>query len=129
MSVVRKSAHVLFFNQAGQVLLRLRDDRADLPYPNQWDLLGGAVERGETIGEAAVREIKEELDLDVQGLEYFGEYAEGVHNCVFVAPLSRPVEGIVLTEGQSLRWVSASEARALSLVPWVARLLDDFFWR
>jgi 8-oxo-dGTP diphosphatase len=132
----RTSAHVLFVNDSGQVLLRLRDDRPGLPYPNQWDLVGGAVESGETITEAALREVKEEIGLDVRGLEYFGEYPEplldnvlndNVLNNVFVAPLSLPVDAIVLTEGQRLRYVGATEARTLNLVPWVARLLDDFF--
>lgn len=129
MPAHRTSAHVLFVNDAGQVLLRLRDDRPDLPYPNQWDLVGGAVEAGETIMEAAVREVKEEIGLDVTGLEYFGEYPEMVFNNVFVAPLSLPLEALSLTEGQRLRYVSAAEAHALNLVPWVARLLDDFFGR
>lgn|SRR5690606_32785831 len=121
------SAHVLFVNDLGQVLLRLRDDRADLPYPNQWDLLGGAVELGETITEAAIREVKEEIGLDVGGLEYFGEYPELAHNNVFLAKLSLPLDALTLTEGQRLRYVDADEARGLNLVPWVARLLDDYF--
>lgn len=122
------AAHVLFVNDAGRVLLRLRDERADLPYPGQWDLLGGAVEPGETIAEAAVREVKEEIGLDVRQMDYFGEYPEQVVNNVFVARLSVPVEELVLTEGQRLKYVDAAEARALNLVPWVARLLDDYFF-
>jgi len=130
--VPRISAHVLFINDSGQVLLRLRDDRADLPYPDQWDLVGGAVEMGETITEAARREVNEEIGLDVIGLEYFGEYPEQLPddvfvNNVFLAKLSLPLDALTLTEGQRLRYVGADEARALTLVPWVARLLDDYF--
>lgn len=133
MASPRTSAHVLFVNASGEVLLRLRDDRADLPYPGQWDLLGGAVEAGETITEAALREVKEEIGLEVRSLEYFGEYPEQVLNHVFVAnvfatPLALAVENIVLTEGQCVRYVGADEARELALVPWVARMLDDFFF-
>jgi 8-oxo-dGTP diphosphatase len=128
MSAVRTSAAVLFVNPVGEVLLRLRDDRPDLIYPNQWDLIGGAVERGETIGEAVVREVKEELGLDVQGLEYFGEYPSDVHNHVFLAPLALPADRLVLTEGQCIRYVTAARARALPLVPWVARVIEDFFY-
>jgi 8-oxo-dGTP pyrophosphatase MutT (NUDIX family) len=127
MAAPPTSAHVLFVNASGEVLLRLRDARADLPYPGQWDLVGGAVEAGETITEAARREVKEEIGLDVWSLEYFGEYPELVLNNVFVAPLSLAVADIVLTDGQCLRYVGAVEARTLDLVPWVARLLRDFF--
>jgi 8-oxo-dGTP diphosphatase len=125
--MLRQSAHVLFMSDTGEVLLRLRDDRPDLPYPGQWDLLGGAVEPGETLREAVVREVQEEVGFDCPALEFFGVYPADVHNNVFLAPLSVPVESIVLTEGQCLRYVSAAEARTLPLVPWVSRLLDDVF--
>jgi len=122
------SAHVLFVDPEARVLLRLRDAHPDLPYPGQWDLVGGAVEYRETIREAAVREVKEEIGLDVVGLEYFGEYPEnGIDNNAFVAPLAVPVDELVLTEGQRLQYASQAEASTLDLVPWVARLLRDFF--
>jgi 8-oxo-dGTP diphosphatase len=123
---MRQSAHVLFVNGAGEVLLRLRDDRADLPYPGLWDLIGGAVEAGETLPEAAIREVKEEIGIDCPPLEFFGAYPADVHNNVFLASLSSPLESLVLTEGQRLSYVTATEARALPLVPWVARLLGDY---
>ena len=110
-----------------RVLLRLRDDRADLPYPNHWDLIGGAVEHGETIHEAALREIQEEIALQGVGLEYFSNYPMGTINHVFVAPLSVPVESLVLTEGQRLALVTEGEAQTLALVPWVAQLLREYF--
>lgn len=110
------------------MLLRLRDDRPDLPYPGQWDLVGGAVELRETIREAARREVKEEIGLDVVELEYFGEYPEnGVDNNAFVAALAVPLEQLVLTEGQRLTYAREAEVFALDLVPWVARLLRDYF--
>lgn len=130
MSMPRVSAHVLFVDASARVLLRLRDDRPELPYPGQWDLVGGAVEPRETIREAAQREVEEEIGLSVAGLEYFGEYPEnGVHNNVFVAALSVPLEQLVLTEGQRLLYASEPDTHTLDLVPWVARLLGDFFGR
>jgi 8-oxo-dGTP diphosphatase len=128
MPAVPISTAVLFVNPSGEVLLRLRDDRADLIYPNQWDLIGGSVEHGETIAEAAVREVKEEIGLDVQGLEYFGEYVTDAHIHVFLAPLAVLADRLVLTEGQCIRYVNAAQARALPLVPWVGSLIDDFFF-
>jgi len=126
MSAPRLSAAVLYV-VGDRVLLRLRDDRADLPYPNHWDLIGGAVEHGETIHEAALREIQEEIALQGVGLEYFSNYPMGTINHVFVAPLSVPVESLVLTEGQRLALVTEDEAQTLALVPWVAQLLREYF--
>lgn len=126
---MRQSAHVLFVNPSGRVLLRLRDDRPDLPYPGLWDLLGGAVEAGETLAEAAVREIDEEVGIECPPLEFFGAYPADVHNNVFLGALACPLESLVLTEGQRLAYVTEAEAHALPLVPWVARLLGDYFSR
>ena len=39
---------VIITNSAGQVLLNLRDNRPNLPFPNRWTLPGGRVEAGET---------------------------------------------------------------------------------
>jgi 8-oxo-dGTP pyrophosphatase MutT (NUDIX family)/GNAT superfamily N-acetyltransferase len=124
--VPRKSAHVLFIDDSERVLLRLRDDRPDLPHPGQWDLVGGAVEPGETIREAAMREVEEEIERKVTALEYFGEYPEEVLNHVFLSRLAVPLEELVLNEGQRLAFVDASQVAGLDLVPWVARLLRDF---
>ena len=52
-----------------QVLIRDEDDRVllcQLTYKQDWDLPGGVVEVGESPELAAVREVKEELGLDVQ---------------------------------------------------------------
>lgn len=43
----------------------LRDDLADLPYANHWDLPGGGREGNETPFECARRECLEELGLDI----------------------------------------------------------------
>ena len=50
-------------NEKNEVLISLRKNRAD--YNDYWEYPGGKVEKGETTDQALVREIKEELDLDV----------------------------------------------------------------
>jgi 8-oxo-dGTP pyrophosphatase MutT (NUDIX family) len=53
------AAGVLFFDEAGRILL------VQPTYKDHWDLPGGYVETGETPAQAAAREVREELDLDV----------------------------------------------------------------
>ncbi len=60
----RTVVHVCIFNSEGQMLIQQRD--ASKPKnPNVWDItLGGCVQTGETSRQAAMRELKEELNLD-----------------------------------------------------------------
>lgn len=51
-------AGVLFFNEAGQVLIVKPN------YKETWEIPGGTVDANETIRDAAIREVKEELGLD-----------------------------------------------------------------
>ncbi len=52
-------ANVVIFNAEGQVLLTLREDF------EVWCLPGGAVDERESIAQAAVREVREEVGLEV----------------------------------------------------------------
>ncbi|OOM77382.1 CTP pyrophosphohydrolase [Clostridium puniceum] len=45
--------------------------RSDGKFKNMWEFPGGKMELGETRGEALRREIKEELELDIDILSYF----------------------------------------------------------
>ena len=49
----------------GQVLTILRDDKTTIPYPNMWDLPGGGREGDETPFECVVREVYEELSIQL----------------------------------------------------------------
>ncbi len=47
-------------------------DTGGIYQPGSWALPGGKQEENETIFEGAIREVKEETNLDIQGLEVFG---------------------------------------------------------
>lgn len=47
------------------LLVILRDDRPDIPYPGHWDLPGGGREGQETPQDCALRETREEVGLDI----------------------------------------------------------------
>lgn len=76
--LIMNCAGCIIFDEQGRLLLQKRTDC------EMWGFLGGAVELGESVAEAAVREVKEESGLDVEitslyGVysKYFAEYANG----------------------------------------------------
>lgn len=60
---------VLIENEKGQVLLQKRSDNG------QWCVPGGALEPLETYKQAAIRELREEVGIEVTDLSLFGLYS------------------------------------------------------
>lgn len=59
-------------NDKDEILCALRSK--DMSMPKLWEFPGGKIEEGETIGEAIVREIKEELGCDIEFISLFNDY-------------------------------------------------------
>jgi 8-oxo-dGTP pyrophosphatase MutT (NUDIX family) len=95
----RLSSHAVITNAQGQVLLLKAN------YGNfAWGLPGGALEPGETIHEALVRECQEELGLSVQVNYLSGVYYHSAYQSqafIFRCELLLP-DGPEVAEGESL---------------------------
>ena len=63
-SLLHKEICVFVSNDNNQVLLQKRSANKRM-FPNKWTLLTGHVELGESFEEAGLREIKEEIGMDV----------------------------------------------------------------
>ncbi|RDY27273.1 NUDIX domain-containing protein [Romboutsia weinsteinii] len=77
--IILNFAGMCITNENGDILLQKRNR-----YDEIWGLPGGAIEIGESIEEAAIREVKEETGIDVRvehliGVysKYFAEYENG----------------------------------------------------
>jgi 8-oxo-dGTP pyrophosphatase MutT (NUDIX family) len=73
----RTSARVVLLDEHGAVLLfcgsdPAQPDRADAPTPRWWFTVGGAAQPGETLAEAAVRELAEETGLRARHADMVG---------------------------------------------------------
>lgn len=110
----------------GRVLL-IR--RADLPV---WCLPGGAVDPGEMLEAAAVRETLEETSVEVELTRLVGVYSRphwtrgGDHEAVFAASPRNGLPAVRDGEASDVRYFSRN-AMPESLVAWHRRCIDDAF--
>jgi len=124
----RKGTSIIFVNDQKQVLLFLRDDKPDIPYPNMWDVPGGHVDDGETPEQCIVREMKEEMELDLEDFQLFSvmEFTDRIEY-TFWKKENLDRRSITLHEGQKLKWFTDSEAKNTTLAYGFNEIVDDFF--
>ncbi len=120
---VSDAAAAIIRVDAGGFLLQLRDAKPDIWYPDSWGLFGGGVEPGEDPLEALKRELREELELDIAGAEFFARFDFDIgglalprfYRNYYVVSISGAVEGrLVLREGAARRVFCAAEILALA---------------
>ena len=71
-----------YVNEAAAVVALIENEKRELlltvrgrdPFKGMLDLPGGFVDIGETAEDAVRREVKEELNVDVEGLNFFGSF-------------------------------------------------------
>lgn len=98
------------------VLTLLRDDRPDIPFPNEWDLPGGGREGDETPVQTVARELFEELSVTLDSSKIIYHSADKaaskpellVH--FFVARWDDLGDDAIVLgdEGQRWRWMPVS---------------------
>lgn len=124
----RSGSSIIFRNRHDQVLLFLRDDKPEIPYPNMWDLPGGHVEPGETPFECIVREMMEEIETDVQHCTLLKVYDfPDRYEHIFFMQMDADAGSITLHEGQCLRWFSEQDLLELPIAFGFDLVLDDYF--
>ena len=112
---MKKIAAIIFENDKGEILLYLRDNKPEIPFPDYWDLIGGHVEEGETPEDALVREVKEELDIDLKEYSFFKIYecltGDAYENIKYIynGKINIPIEEITLLEGVRPQYFSREE--------------------
>jgi len=112
---MKKIAAIILENDNGEFLLALRDNKPGIPFPNHWDLIGGHVEEGETPEEALVREVKEELDIDLKEYAFFKIYecltGDAYENTkyIYTGKINIPIEEVTLLEGEQPQYFRREE--------------------
>lgn len=127
------SVNAIVTNDVGQVLLIKRTDNGN------WSLPGGAMDLGETIRQAAIRETLEETGIQIEVTGISGIYTDPGHvlhytsndevrqefSVVFTA---RPLSGQPTASDESSRveWISPDELDALQMNPSMRKRLSYF---
>jgi len=84
---LKAAVAVIILNREKQVLLQKRAD------VELWGIPSGHIEIGETVSEAAIREVKEETNLDIRIKKLIGVYSEP-NSQVFAYPNGKVVHFI-----------------------------------
>jgi ADP-ribose pyrophosphatase YjhB (NUDIX family) len=113
----------------GGLLLHHRDDKPGIAHPDCWAGFGGAVEDGETVREALLREVREETGLIIENPVFLADAIdhEGDGRLVslfYVTGDYRPAD-IDLQEGAGIAVHRAADLPGLKVTPFVRRAIES----
>ena len=105
-------------NDNNEILCALRSPEMNLP--NMWEFPGGKVEKNESLSEAIVREINEELKCTIECKDMFNdnthEYEKFIVNLITLK--CKLVEGTpTATEHSKLIWLKRENLKSLKWAP------------
>lgn len=101
----------------GRYLLQLRDDVPNINYPGKWGLFGGGSEGDETPKQAAVRELKEEIGVDVLEsdlVEFKHYFCQGKESYIFLMSFPYDENELTVLEGAACKYYTIDEILALT---------------
>jgi ADP-ribose pyrophosphatase YjhB (NUDIX family) len=112
------SVNVVVTNDAGEILMIRRTDN------DNWAVPGGAIDLGESVAQAAVRETREESGIECEITGIVGIYSDPKHVILYtsngevrqefsIVLTARPLSGqpTPSSESSEVRWVPVSEVR------------------
>ena len=129
---MKQIAQVMLFDRNRRLLIYLRDDKPEIPFPNHWDFFGGHLEAGESQEQALVRELKEELAIELTQSQFVRRYecleGDAYPNVKFIyrASIDQAAEELVLYEGQKLKGITIDERLNHKFANILGRILEDY---
>lgn len=129
--VFHPTVHIWFFTPPGEVLLQLRS-ALKKTFPGLWDVsVAGHIETGEDITQAALREVREEIGLEVREEDLIPvgiyksvqKHENGIVDCEFhhtyISVLKAPISNLEVQEEE------VAGIRLLPLEEWEEELKKD----
>lgn len=98
---IPKASLILITNDKGEILSVSRKDNFD-----DQNIIGGKVDKGETFEEAAIRECKEETNLDIYDLQPIFFRKDGKFKCItFIAKYKGEIGKYSEKETGKIEWI------------------------
>jgi 8-oxo-dGTP diphosphatase len=118
MASQTRTTAILVFNRLGHVLLQKRDNIPAIQEPGKWDVWGGHCEAGETPEACAIRELREEIGVEIadpRALRFLLTRSgdgreESVFAFLFEADGTPPVY-----EGEGAEWYAPEAAASMAM--------------
>jgi 8-oxo-dGTP diphosphatase len=129
---MKRISQIIFENEKGELLLYLRDGKPGIPFPHHWDLIGGHIEDNETPAEALIREVKEEINIDLKEYRFFREYlcleGDAYPNIkyIYTGKINLPIEEITLNEGERLQYFKRNEIPGVRFANILKEIVSDY---
>jgi ADP-ribose pyrophosphatase YjhB (NUDIX family) len=127
------SVNVVVVNDAGEILMIRRTDN------DNWAVPGGAIDLGESVAQAAVRETREESGIECEISGIVGIYSDPKHVLLYtsngevrqefsIVLTARPLSGqpTPSSESSEVRWVPVSEVREYTMDRSMRIRIDDY---
>jgi len=131
---MKEIAAIILENDKGELLLYLRDNKPGIPFPDCWDLIGGHVEEVETPEEALVREVKEELDIDLKDYTFYKRYecltGDAYENIKYIykGKINIPIEEVTLLEGVRPQYFPREEIHNVKFANILKSIVMDYIY-
>ena len=105
-------------NNNNEILCALRSK--DMSLPMMWEFPGGKIEEGESVNEAIIREIKEELDCNIEAISIFNDNTHEYENIIvnLITVKCTLINGIPKAkEHTKLLWLPVDYLESLNWAP------------
>lgn len=116
---LKEFSNVIFVDE-GKVLIQQRSNEEWLPFRKHWQFMGGFIEEGEEPLECAIREMKEEIDVDLKENDLkFMKVVNGEkrNDYIYICKTKIDVDKVILKEGMKIEYVGINDIQKLELVP------------
>jgi len=130
------SVNVVATNDAGDILMIRRTDN------DNWAVPGGAIDLGESVAQAAVRETREESGIECEITGIIGIYSDPKHVILYtsngevrqefsIVLTARPLSGqpTPSSETSEVRWVPVTEVRDYTMDRSMRLRINDYLER